>query len=114
MSGDEPAVGVDLKRIERRWEELTRDRVAAEQRFDQLRQIAAWWDPWIAGWRRIGEAVALPVVRSILLDLIAGRCAQLEIARDRRIAEAEAWAGVYPICRSCGHRMLTRDHRCAP
>jgi hypothetical protein len=96
------------------WEDRAREQRACAQREEDLRKIAAWWDPWIAAWRQIGEECAHPGMRSIFLDLIAARCAQLEIAREQRLDAAIAWAGVYPICRSCGHRMASRDHRCAP
>lgn len=108
------AARVQAEKARLHWEARAQEQRERAQREEFLRQIAVWWDPWILVWRQIGEEYAHPGVRSRFLDLIGARCEQLNIVRDRRLAAASAWASVYPFCRSCGHRMLTRDHRCAP
>jgi NADH pyrophosphatase NudC (nudix superfamily) len=97
----------ELEKIQLRWEEQKERSLREDQR-------RHWWDPWIRSWNQIGEEVALPRARSLLLETIAAHRDQLEDARGRRLAEGVAWSGVYPICRSCGHRMVSRDHRCSP
>jgi hypothetical protein len=99
-----------IENAQRRWEEMAREQRARTLREDQ----AAWWDPWIALWQQIGEAFAHPHVKSHFLALIAARCAQLEDVRERRLAESAGRSMWHPICRSCGHQMASRDHRCAP
>jgi hypothetical protein len=103
-----------IEKAQLRWEAMAREQRDRALREEQRRQEAVWWDPWLAAWHQIGEAFAQPRVQSLFLELIAARCVQLEAARDRRLAEADTRSMWHPICRSCGHRMASRDHRCAP